>query len=211
MGYPIPPPPSEIRGGPHTWPTAIENTPAAWDARADAATSAGAGLQGEFGQTQRFLAALRHLDLAPKCSLLDFGCGTGRLAEFVPASVEYLGYDWSLALTLRAAREHSTRPFTSDRPIGRFDHVVAIGPFNLADGHSREQTFETIAELWAQTRRTLVVSLLRQPTPPKPDDPSVLRYDPVAVACWALELGVARWELDCGYLDNDMLLVLRRQ
>lgn len=195
--------------------TVIEkNTPAAWDERAALAQPWQAGVyKSEYGQTQRFLAVLRHLELRVPCSLLDFGCGTGRLASFLPDTVTYYAYDWS---ALMRDRVHADVPraivFNEVDPDIHFDHVVAVGPFNLADNWTHEQTRRMIRRLWTQTQSTLAVSLLRFPTGSRTasTDTTTLRYDPTAITGLASMLGATRFTVDCSYLDNDLLMVCHR-
>lgn len=183
--------------------TLIENTPQAWNRRASALPSWDAALWSERGQTQRFLAVLRTLELRAGDTLLDFGCGTGRLHAFLPRDVEYFAHDTAPGMLDRAAETGAT--LLEQLPDVLFDHVVAVGPFNLADGWSTDLTFHTIGDLWANhTRRTLAVSLYRG------DDPACLSYPPDLVAGWARALGARRHLVDATYLDNDVLLVMRR-
>lgn len=187
----------------------IANSPRAWNERATIAEPWAAGLQSQYAQTHRFLAALRHLDLRPHEELLDFGCGTGELARFLPANVAYYAYDWAPELRDRARADHPRAIVLDELPAGEtFDHVVAIGPFNLADGWSVDQTRLTIEDLWRRTERTLLVSLLR-PRADTASSPDVLRYEPSLVAGWAAAIAT-RWQLDASYLDNDVLLVMRK-
>jgi cyclopropane fatty-acyl-phospholipid synthase-like methyltransferase len=183
-----------------------ENSPAAWDNRADAPTPAAAGLQSEKGQTLRFLAVLRHLDLRVGDTLLDFACGAGRLAYWLPYGVEYFAHDWSPKLLDRAMLEHPGAHRVDELTDQVFDHVVAVGPFNLAGNWSREQTWETVADLWARTYSMLAVSVLRGTG----TNQDVLVYTPAELAEAAATLGVKRFVVDGSYLDNDLLLVLRR-
>ncbi len=183
--------------------TTVENTPAAWSARANAHASSDAAMWSERGQTTRFLAVLAHLELRAGDTLLDFGCGTGRLRHFLPDHVSYLGHDTAPGMLARAAREGAT--IVSEIPAELFDHVVAIGPFNLADRWSIDDTYRTVARLWAEsTRRTLVVSLYRG------TDAACLTYDPVQLAAWARSLGARRFAIDATRLENDALLVMHR-
>ena len=184
--------------------TAIDNTPASWSRRADEERSSheAAGWS-ERGQTQRFLAVLRHLNLRAGQSLLDFGCGTGRLAAFLPAGVGYYGYDSAPGMLLRARREHRGGTYLPTlRSDWIFDHIVCIGPFNLPG--SREETWETLDRLWCDHKpETLVASLYDGA------DDRCLTYD----ASWVLALARSlspKYLIDRSYLLNDVLMVVRR-
>ncbi|CAM0117213.1 class I SAM-dependent methyltransferase [Rhabdochlamydiaceae symbiont of Dictyostelium giganteum] len=54
--------------------------------------------------------ALRLLDLKPRDSLLDLGCGQGILERSIPKQTNYVGVDASSSL-VKAARKTSNRPF----------------------------------------------------------------------------------------------------
>lgn len=165
-------------------------------------------MQSERGQTLRFRAVLDQLELRECDTVLDFGCGTGRLAAWMPYGIDYYAHDWAPALLDRAIQEHSNLLRLDEIPDILFDHVIAIGPFNLADGWSRQRTWETLAELFLEhTRRTLVVSLLRS----RPDLlPGTLGYQPEELVRFAGELQVRRFAIDATHLENDLILALHR-
>lgn len=177
------------------------NTPEAWSERAQIPEAWSAALWSEFGQTQRFLAALRHLDLLEGDTLLDFGCGSGRFAEFLPQSVSYYAYDWAEGMRERVRRDHPRAWVLDEMPDMTFDHIVCIGPFNLKNGWSKRRTWEMLDALWVLTDRTLVVSLYTG------NDPDCLIYNIEEVAC---EIPNNRFLIDSGYLDNDLMMVLKR-
>jgi hypothetical protein len=185
--------------------TLVENSPRAWSERALQPASHEAAMWSEGGQTRRFLAVLRHLELREGDTLLDFGAGTGRFCEFLPVDVSYAGYDWAPGMVERMVQEHPrARPLES-LPDELFDHVVCIGAFNLADGWSKERTWERVSELWTEhTRRTLVVSLYRG------WDDSCIRYDPEDAAEFARRLGATFFAVDCVYAENDLTLAVYR-
>lgn len=175
---------------------AVTNTPAAWSARAAAPSSHECAGWSERGQTLRFLAVLEHLQLRVGDSLLDFGCGTGRLCEFLPHDVTYTGYDTAPGMLDRARHDHATSVFVSEIPPVLFDHVVAVGPFNLPGSDA----FEAVSELWHESvRRSLVVSLYRG------TDDRCVAYSPDAVADWARRIDARRFVVDGSYLDNDLI------
>lgn len=181
----------------------LRNDVAAWDARArDSRTSHGAALWSEHGQTTRFVRALNHLSLFPGDRVLDYGCGTARFCEFLPRDVAYWGLDSSAEMRERARREHPRA--TILRPdelteLDAFAHVVAIGPFNLADGWSKQQTFETLEWLYSLVEQSMIVSLYRG------NDPDSIRYEEDELARFARGLS-SRFVLDTVYAENDILL-----
>jgi SAM-dependent methyltransferase len=185
--------------------TVVENTPAAWSERALLPASHQAAMWSEGGQTRRFLAVLRQLAFRPGDTLLDFGCGTGRFCEFLPSDVDYAGYDWAPGMVERMVSEHPRARPLEALPDELFDFVVAIGCFNLADGWTKERTWERVSELWTEhTRQALALSVYRG------HDSNCLRYTPEDLAELARRLGCATFTLDASYMENDALVVLRR-
>lgn len=179
------------------------NSPAAWSDRAAAACPHEAAGWTEQGQADRFAAVLRHLELRSGDRLLDFGCGTGAFEERLPADVDYLGYDWAPGMVIRAGLDHPGRRFTRDYPSGRFDLVVAIGPFNLPQSWSKPHTWHLLRHLWDSTGcRTLVASLYAG------DDPRCLRYTVAELERAGRELGYGA-AVDA-HRHNDLLLVANR-
>ncbi len=179
------------------------NTPAAWSARAAIETPWGAGGMSEHGQQARHQVVLGRLAPQPGETLLDYGCGTGQLAERLPADVGYLGFDWADGLVERAGREHAHRVFTTIEPDWPFRLIACIGPFNLPDGWSKADTWETIRRLWGICTRAMAVSLYAG------DDERNIRYLPSEIAATAAAL-THSFTVERGYLPNDLLMVLRR-
>lgn len=186
--------------------TALANSPSAWTERATAATSWDAAMWSERGQQARFDAVLQHLELADGDTLLDYGCGTGALNDRLPDGVRYYAHDWSDAMLARTKKEHPGATVLDERDLDgmRFDHVVAVGPFNLKDGWWKQRTWDTLAGLWRAANKSLVVSLYRG------DDTACLRYSPIDVAVLVGTLGARRFTIDGSYLDNDLLVAVYR-
>lgn len=184
----------------------VENTPSAWTAASERPFSWEAAGWSRAGQEDRFRAVASHLDLKYGDTLLDFGAGTGRLCQWFPGgmmgpTVEYHAYDWSAGMRDRCRRDHPHAIVHETIPLDEtFDHVVAVGTFNLPGSSAHDH----LAKLWGYTRKTLVVSLYRG------DDERCLRYEPAELLAWVEELGAVRWTIDASYLDNDLLLVVRR-
>jgi len=182
------------------------NTPETWDRMAvHAGTSWDAAMWGnERSQTVRFLAALHHLDLRGGDTLLDVGCGTGRFSEFLPESVAYTGTDWSKKMLVRAEFEHPGRTFRGEIPWWRYDHVVAIGTFNL-EGNTTTQLQLWLESFWKlRTKRSLLLSVLRVGAE------RCVAFAPSWLAQMGEELSPRSFLVDCSYLPNDAMLVLKR-
>ena len=181
------------------------NSPQAWDERAALATSWEAALWSEEGQRRRFEAIEHYLDLGIGDSVLDYGCGTGGLCEFLPPTVNYFGWDWSPKMRERARKEHPSATILNQAPrVKVYDHIVCCGVFNLAENWTHEQTWNVVRQLWKQTGKSLVLSLYRG------TDPYSLRYslDEIADCIW--RLSIRKYVVDCTYADNDILVCLLR-
>jgi hypothetical protein len=183
----------------------VANSPAAWSERAVLPTPHEAAMWSPMGQQLRFQAVLRHLELEPGDTLLDYGGGHGALCALLPPHVGYWGYDWSEAMVAACGRNQPRAEAVTELPDMLFDHVVAVGTFNLADGWWKQRTWDTLAELWAENvRRTLAVALYRG------TDPTCLTYSALDAYAFATGMGCASYVIAADYLPNDLLLVMRR-
>lgn len=145
-----------------------------------------------------------HLHLRAGDTLLDFGCGTGELCDWLPAAVRYVAWDWSEGMLRRVRNEHE-RAIVLGSLHGEFDHVAAVGTFNLRDGWSHDQTWQELARLWLDhARKSLIVCFYRGA------DERCLAYAPVDAVRFAEALGCRDYTLDAGYLPNDFLIHMRR-
>lgn len=178
-----------------------------WEEKAKAPTEHEANGWSERSHAIRMVCAVDVADLQPGDTVLDWGCGTGRMLDFLGSGIRYLGVDPSQAMIDRAIRERpeNEADFVCSPclPIGEYDHVFALGCWNVKPWQP-EWTWEQITALWTSTRKKLIVSLLRSAG----DDVSVT-YDPLDAVRWAKSLSPRYW-LDCAYLSNDMLLGLER-
>lgn len=183
----------------------IANSPAAWTERATLADPYEAVMWSLEGQAERFASVLAALNPLPGEILLDYGCGTGALADLVPPD-RYLGFDSSPGMVERARRDHPDHRFVdaSAPPVPvDVDLVAAVGPFNLADGWGKYHTWATLRFLWGHTRRALAVCLYAG------DDPACLSYGTDETSDFAETLDAAYWQIR-RHRPNDLLLVLKR-
>lgn len=180
----------------------LVNSPAAWSARAAAASPLDAVGWTEEGQTARFAAVLSALAPRDGESLLDYGCGTGALSELVPAGVEYCGVDWADGMVARAKKDHPGAKFRNTRPKRPVDVIACVGPFNLPGNWSKAETWATLRALWQDCRRSLAVSLYAGA------DERCLRYEPGQLLSFAQSVAPL-WRVE-RHRHNDLLLVLSR-
>lgn len=184
------------------------NTPEGWSARAGLVDPWEVAGWSQTGQALRFQAVLRHLDLRADDTLLDFGCATGAFYSWLrdcAVPVRYFGYDWAPSMLERAKSEHPHASFLDQWKYAyEFDHIIAIGCFNLRDNWSKPQTIQTLRQLWAVTRRTLVVSLYRG------YDTQCIHYAPADLAEFVELEQVNKFVIDGTHLDNDVILRLSR-
>ncbi len=154
------------RGAMRSVPWLAESSPQAWDsyARQGGADYIIADCGSPESHELRLRSVLR-LPTRPGDTLLEFGCGTGRLADLVPDDVRYEGLDWSAEAIRQAQRRRPNHVFRcgSVSELVPHDWVVASGPFNYAKGWSRTQTAEAVAAMWGASRRGIALTVLRVP------------------------------------------------
>lgn len=156
---------------------------------------------------ERRLRALLRLPIADGDTLLEFGCGTGRLADLVPRGVRYAGVDWSAGVITLARRRRPDVSFSrgSVGDLTPHDWVVASGPFNYAQGWSKDQTAAAVSAMWLASRRGIAVTVLRTPAGGR------LHYDGGELVRFLAGCDWSHLELDRSYLPNDICLRAWRQ
>lgn len=185
----------------------VQNTPEAWSERAHLENPWDAACWTQAGQRDRFTAVLRHLDIRAGDTVFDFGAGPGEFYwRLPPVPGEYHAFDWAEGMQERIRRDIPAAKVHRLWPERRFDHVVAIGPFNLRDRWSKEETWRKVDQLWAITTRTLVVSLYTGGA-----DDRCISYLPSECAAKAVALTVngGLWTVE-KHRANDLLLVAHR-
>ena len=196
-GYP------EIATPKRTIPWLTESSPQTWDSYAK---NGGpdyliADCGSPKSHEQRLKAILR-LPVKEGDTILEFGCGTGRLADLLPRSVRYEGLDWSPGVITQAQhrRPHNAFRCGTVSDLTAHDWVVASGPFNYARGWSKNQTAEALAAMWSASRRGVALTALRIPADGR------LHYSAEELASFLAACDWSHLELDRSYLPNDMCL-----
>gem|GEM_PF-3483789 len=192
-----------VAGGARPAPWLAESTPAAWDRRAR--TAGPDYLVADCGSPQSHeqrLHALLRLPIQPGDRVLELGCGTGRLADLVPAGVSYAGLDWSAEMIALARRRRPRGEFRvgSVADLSACDWAVASGPFNYSSGWSKPETARAVDAMWAASRRGIAVTFLHVPADGR------LHYSAAEVAGLLDARDWSHLELDRSYLPNDICL-----
>ena len=182
-------------------PWLTESSPQAWDYYASAAGPD--YIIADCGSPESHelrLNAILRLPISAGDSLLEFGCGTGRLADLAPPDVGYEGLDWSAEVIKLAQRRRPRSAFRcgSVAELAAADWVVASGPFNYAKGWSKAQTAEAVWAMWQASKRGIALTVLHKPADGR------LHYEADEVVSF-LEMGDwAHLEVDRSYLPNDL-------
>ncbi len=113
--------------------------------RAHGASPRGADWNSEQAQWTRFEQLIKVVEL-PTFSILDYGCGSGALADYLgdkKFDAQYFGYDMLESAIELARQVHSGKPncyFTSNKDeLILVDYTVASGIFNMRADNSDEE------------------------------------------------------------------------
>jgi len=184
-------------------PWLTTSSPRAWDRYAS-----GAGpdyLIADCGSPEsheRRLRALLRLPIKAGDTLLELGCGTGRLADLVPREVRYEGLDWSggVIKLARSRRPHVAFRCGSVGDLTPHAWVVASGPFNYAEGWSKSRTAKAVSAMWNASTRGVALTVLRIPAKGR------LHYRDVELISFLDACDWSHLEFDRSYLPNDICL-----
>lgn len=184
-------------------PWLTESSPRAWDSYAsEGGPDYLVADCGSAESHERRLKALLQLPIEEGDTLLEFGCGTGRLADFMPYGVRYEGVDWSQEVIMLAQRRRPNGAFScgSVGDLTPHDWVVASGPFNYSKGWSKSQTAEAVSVMWDMSRRGIALTLLCVPADGR------LHYGDDELISFLSACDWSHLELDRSYLPNDICL-----
>jgi SAM-dependent methyltransferase len=119
-------------------------------------------------QEQRMRVLCQVAELS-KAKVLDFGCGTGHLLQFMRTecgySGEYVGYDVCRAMVETAAAKYTDARFEHRNILAAgvpedFDIVLVTGTFNNLTGNNWEWMTRCLELLFARTRIALAFNNL---------------------------------------------------
>jgi SAM-dependent methyltransferase len=164
-------------------------------------------------QVERFRAFLDYQE-SVGCSILDVGCGTGALFEFIrvlDSPVDYLGIDISDEMIARCQSKlpdvrfevHDVQTWSTDET---FDYVVCFGAFNVNVDNAVSNLPAILERMFELSQKAVHVSFVSGRYLGVLD-PHIRSWDPVALLEAAL-LITPYVRLQHDYLPNDVSLTL---
>ena len=131
---------------------------------------------------------------AQEATLLDFGCGTAQLYDFIRAQgfshIHYSGVDLSARFVEIARAKHPQIPYycldilTESATLPAFDYVIISGVFTAKFDHSFDEMFDhfrrIIRVLYSKTRRGLAFNTMSKQVEWERDDLFHLPFDTLA-------------------------------
>jgi trans-aconitate methyltransferase len=179
----------------------LANTPEEWGQRAlSSVDDYRAADCGSKESHERRLLAILKLPLQPGDTVLDLGCGTGKLADLLPGDVTYVGLDWSPGVVASAQRRRPGHTFRvgSVGDMIPADWIVANGPFNCASDWSTEETYQALCRMWALSQRGMAFTVRRLPGENRLHYTEQDLFNHVGPMDWG------QLEIDRSYLPNDV-------
>jgi len=156
--------------------------------RAHGASPRGADWNSEQAQRTRFEQLLKVVEI-PTFSILDYGCGSGALADYLEdkkLDAQYFGYDM-LESAIELARQvhagNSNLSFTSNKDdLTLVDYTVASGIFNMRADNSNEEWTKYVLGILNQfndlSRRGFASNFLTSYSDPERMRPDLYYADP---------------------------------
>lgn len=178
------------------------------------------GWESEEAQRLRFDILLSSVDLEGK-ALLDVGCGTGNLLEYINSRdihINYTGVDILEKMIERAQSKRLKADFLHADIFennvfeeGTFDIVYASGIFNLNLGNNREFLRNALKLFFKLSKEAVVFNLLHYKSPDREDKYFYFNPDEVADIIVEFSDAITKTEFVEAYLKNDFTVVCNRK
>jgi len=131
-------------------------------------TSNGVDWNDDESHTFRILNLISHISRDSNDSILDFGCGYGKMNQLLQnmkSEIKYFGYDINDAIIQEAIKNNTQGYFFSEiEKNKKFDHVVANGIFNVSLDISKngwkEHCYNTIDEMVLLSNKSVCFNML---------------------------------------------------
>lgn len=178
------------------------------------------GWENKTAQEMRFKELIGESNLNNK-RILDVGCGTGNLLEYI--NPIYTGFDYTgvdiLPHMIDIAVEKKlngkflcidlfkNNPFDSNS----FDAIFSSGIFNLNLGNNKEFLMDALEVFQKLSCETIAFNLLWDKSPDRED--KYYYFAPEEVGQWLSEEHGERWHVNIlkGYLKNDFTVSLKKK
>ncbi len=178
------------------------------------------GWESEEAQRLRFDMLLSSVNLEGK-TLLDVGCGTGNLLEYIKSkgiNVSYTGVD-ILEMMIKQARNKQLDADFYHIDIfknnifndGSFDVIYASGIFNLNLGNNRTFLINALKLFFRLSSEAVVFNLLHCASPDREDEYFYFHPDEISEIITGFSNIIDRVEFVEAYLKNDFTVVCTRK
>jgi len=177
------------------------------------------GWESEEAQRLRFDMLLSSVNLEGK-ALLDVGCGTGNLLEYINSkviSVSYTGVDILDKMIEQAKRKQLKAEFYhmdifKNNTFGdnAFDVIYASGIFNLNLGNNKSFLKSALELFFRLSSGSVVFNLLHCASPDREDKYYYFHPDEVSEILADFSNVIGKVEFVEAYLKNDFTVVCRR-
>ncbi len=178
------------------------------------------GWESERAQQLRFDVLLDQVSLEGK-RLLDVGCGTGNLLEYINSKgihVRYTGIDILDKMIGKAASKHLDADFIhmdifkeNTFSPNSFDVVYTSGIFNLNLGNNKEFLRNALKLFFSLSCGTVVFNLLHYASPDREDKYFYFHPDDVRQILTEFSGLLEKTEFIEAYLKNDFTVVCEKQ
>lgn len=178
------------------------------------------GWESEEAQQLRFEILASSVDVRNK-RLLDVGCGTGSLHDYLNQKgihVDYTGVDilecmidYAKGKNLKA-KFHCVDIFKSDFfPRDSFDVVYASGIFNLNLGNNMEFLSEALVRFMELSAETVVFNLLNFDSPSKEEQYYYYHPDEITKLVEPMAHKLEKFSIIEHYLQNDFTVIFQKK